>query len=274
MTQQIAQTLAGPIEYRVEGRGPTVMVLQGGHCSRESRLSHERLVDDGFTVLTPSRPGYDRTPAAVGPTAQAAADALVALLDSLNLAQVDVIGISAAGPTALALAQRHPNRVRRLVLESAIATPWDPQTKRQARLLFGRAEKLTWGLLKLALKLAPRPVLQVMVQAFTTLDAAAVMAQFSADDLAFVRRLIETSQSGRGFVHDLEHQVESLTSITVPILFMYSPYDKAAPPSNVHRVAAEVGHCEVYEVPADSHLIWIGPAADAVWQRRLTFLRT
>lgn len=273
MNQQIAQTKYGPIEYRLEGQGPTVMVLQGGHCSRETRLSHEKLVGDGFTVLTPSRPGYDATPATVGATAQEAADALVALLDELHIAQVDGIAISAAGPTGLALAQRYPNRVRRLVLESAIATPWDPKTKRQGRLLFGRAETLTWGLLKLALKLAPKQVLRVMVQALTTLDAAAVMARFTADDVAFVHRFIETSQSGNGFIQDLEHCVDSLAGIKIPILFMYSPYDKVAPPTNVQRVATEVAHCQSYEVPAESHLIWIGPSADGVWQRRLAFLR-
>jgi hypothetical protein len=61
MSQNIAKTAKGPIEYRFEGSGPTVLVLNGSHCSRESRLSHERLTEHGFSVLTPSRPGYDST---------------------------------------------------------------------------------------------------------------------------------------------------------------------------------------------------------------------
>jgi pimeloyl-ACP methyl ester carboxylesterase len=89
----IAQTARGPIEYRLEGGGPTVMVLNGGHCSRDSRLSHEQLTREGFSVLTPSRPGYDATPRDVGRTAQEAADALAALLDALHIPVVDVIGI-------------------------------------------------------------------------------------------------------------------------------------------------------------------------------------
>jgi hypothetical protein len=76
MSQAIAKTVKGPVEYRLEGNGPTVMVLNGGHCSRESRLSHERLAEHGFSVLTPSRPGYDSTPSEVGRTAQQAGDAL------------------------------------------------------------------------------------------------------------------------------------------------------------------------------------------------------
>src|SRR3970040_928827 len=124
MPQEIAQTAKGLIEYRLEGSGPTVVVLNGGHCSRASRLSHEHLTEHGFSVLTPSRPGYDDTPANVGKTAQAAADALAALLDTLQIPMADVIGISAAGPTALAFAQRHPGKIRKLILESAVTLPW------------------------------------------------------------------------------------------------------------------------------------------------------
>ena len=43
MARKIARTIKGPIEYRLEGSGPTVVVLNGGHCSRESRLSHEKI---------------------------------------------------------------------------------------------------------------------------------------------------------------------------------------------------------------------------------------
>jgi pimeloyl-ACP methyl ester carboxylesterase len=106
--------------------------LEGGHCSRDSRLSHERLVQCGFSVLTPSRPGYDSTPSTVGKSAQAAADALAALLDTLKIQMVDVIGICAAGPTARAFTQRHPNRTRWLILESAITTDWNEQTRRRS----------------------------------------------------------------------------------------------------------------------------------------------
>src|SRR6266542_3539031 len=144
MPPMIAYTSRGPIEYRLEGAGPVVVVLNGGHCSRHSRLSHERLAGEGFTVLTPSRPGYDATPSAVGRTAQQAAGALAVLLETLHIAAADLIGISAAGPTALAFAARYPKRTRKLILESAVATDWDPNIKRFSPILFGRGEKLTW----------------------------------------------------------------------------------------------------------------------------------
>jgi pimeloyl-ACP methyl ester carboxylesterase len=85
--------------------------------------------------------------------------------------------------------------------------------------------------------------------------------------------MIETSRSGTGFINDLQHRVDDLSGITAPILFMYSPNDKQVPPGNARRVAAEVAGCELYEVPADSHLIWIGKAANDVWEKRLDFIK-
>lgn len=274
MTQNISVTTLGPIEYRFEGVGPTVLVLNGGHCSRDTRLSHERLTEYGFSVLTPSRPGYDSTPSSVGKSAQAAADALACLLDTLQLQVVDVIGISAAGPTALAFAQKYPDRIGRLVLESAMATDWDEQTKGRARILGGRAEKVIWAVMHLMVKLFPMVMIKVLMHDLTCLDVDQVVRRMSAEDLAFVKRMILTSRSGTGFVNDIEHKVENLAAISCPVLVMYSPNDKTVSPRNALRVAREVPTCELYETSSDTHLIWIGKSAQDVWQKRLAFLRS
>lgn len=54
-------------------------------------------------------------------TFEQSADDTAALLDSLNIAQADLLGFSNGGTIALHIAIRHPNVVRRLVLVSA---PW------------------------------------------------------------------------------------------------------------------------------------------------------
>ena len=272
MPQNIAQTVKGPIEYRLEGNGPTIVVLNGGHCSRETRLSHERLIEHRFSVLTPSRPGYDSTPPEVGTTAQAAADALAALLDTLQISTVDVIGISAAGPTALAFVQQHPGRTRKLVLESAVATDWDEQTKRRSRIGFGRAAKVTWAFMHWMLKFFPSMIIKALLHDLTVLDVNMVLQRMSQEDLAFVKRMLQTSQASTGFLYDIEHKVDHLAAITKPVLVMYSPNDGTVSPKNARRVADEIATCELYEVPSDTHLIWIGKYAKDVWEKRLSFL--
>lgn len=274
MSRTIAQTAKGPIEYRFEGNGPTVVVLNGGHCSRETRLSHERLAEHGFSVLTPSRPGYDSTPSEVGQSAQAAADALAALLDTLQINIVDVIGISAAGPTALAFVQQHPHRVRKLVLESAVAMAWDEQTKHRSRIGFGRLAKVTWAILHGMLKLFPMLVIKILLHDLTVLDTNRVIKRMSADDLAFVNRMLQTSQASTGFLNDIEHTVTNLAIITKPVLVMYSPHDATVSPKNAQRVEREISTCELYEVPSDTHLLWIGDSAQDVWHKRLAFLQS
>ncbi len=274
MTQTIAQTEKGPVEYRFEGHGPTVVVLNGGHCSRESRLSHEKLIEHGFSVLTPSRPGYDSTPSEVGKSAQAAAAALAALLDTLQISTVDVIGISAAGPTALAFVQQHPNRVRKLILESAVATDWDEQTKIRSRIGFGRFAKVTWLAMHTMLKLFPTVIIKALLHDLTVLDVDMVIKRMSQDELTFLKRMTQTSQASTGFLNDIEHKVNNLATITKPVLVMYSPNDKTVSPNNARRVASEIATCELFEVPSDTHLIWIGESAKEVWNKRLLFLRS
>lgn len=280
--QQIADTVVGPIEYRLEpgqpeagGQScPVVLVLNGGHASRDSRFGHEKLTAEGFTVLTPSRPGYDATPSTVGKTAQAAADAMVALLDSLDIETVDVIGISAAGPTALALASRRPDRVRRLVLECAMTWPWGPVIKKRASRLFGPSQDFTWAMVRGLLKVAPRLTMKAMLAEMTTLDAGEVLDRMSAEERAYVRQVFMTSRSGQGFVLDLEHEISDLSEISVPVLAFYSPNDKTVPPAHAERVRDEVPGAKLISVPSDSHFIWVGPCAEQVWQRRLAFLRS
>lgn len=273
MLQKTVITSKGPIEYRLEGAGPTIVVLNGGHCSRDTRLSHERLALYGYSVLTPSRPGYDNTPSSVGKTAQEAADAVAGLLNELNIPIVDLIGISAAGPTALAFAQQHPGKLRKLILESAVTTSWADEIKILSRLGFGRVEKATWSLIKLALKIMPNIMIRATVQQLTTLDVNEVLSRMNKDDLMYVRRMIETSSSGTGFINDIEHHVDDLLGIVAPVLVIYSLNDKFVSEKNAMRVAAEVKRCELYEVSADTHLIWIGKAADDVWLKRLSFLK-
>lgn len=185
-----------------------------------------------------------------------------------------MIGISAAGPTALAFAQQHPDKLRKLVLESAVTTRWGDEIKILSRLGFGRVEKATWSLIKLALKIMPNMMIRAMVPQLTTLDVNEVLRRMNKDDLMFVRQMIETSRSGTGFINDIEHYIDNLSGIVAPVLVMYSPNDKFVPEENAARVAAEVKRCELYEVSADTHLIWIGKAAIDVWLKRLSFLRS
>ena len=59
----VAQTTRGPVEYRIVGQGPVILVLGGGHTNCDSSLGHEQFfLHQGYQLLIPSRPGYGKTP--------------------------------------------------------------------------------------------------------------------------------------------------------------------------------------------------------------------
>jgi pimeloyl-ACP methyl ester carboxylesterase len=122
---RLVQTPRGPMEYAVAGEGLPLLVIHGGMGGYDQALDLGALVNrygaaGGFTVIAPSRPGYLRTPVEVGRTPEEQADALAHLLDHLGMAQVGVLAGSYGGPVALQLAQRHPQRLRALVLLASI----------------------------------------------------------------------------------------------------------------------------------------------------------
>ncbi|MBM7551139.1 alpha/beta fold hydrolase [Thalassobacillus pellis] len=273
MRPVLLETRNGYVEYSYEGQGPPLLVLKGGHCSRYTDLSHGSLIHEGYSLLTVSRPGYDKTEVKTGKTPEAFADTLIEVLDHLHIKKLPVIAISAAGPTGIALASKYPERVDKLVMEAALVTPWDKNYKRKGRLLFGRGEAVTWKLLKLLLRIHPDYVMRMILTELTTEDPNALLQKLSRRDRRFLYEMLDTSRSGRGFSADMNHQVSDLSKITVPVLGLYAKKDRSVSYTNAVLLKSSVPQSDIYDVNADSHLIWIGDAAQEVWQKRLEFLK-
>ena len=123
MKSMISQTSHGPIEYTSMGSGPVVLVCHGTSSNCFSTGESQHFAAAGFRVVTPSRPGYGRTPLKMGGSATQAAEALIALLDSLQIQKFSVVAISGGGPTGIALAAGFPHRVKHLVLTAAVSQP-------------------------------------------------------------------------------------------------------------------------------------------------------
>lgn len=117
----IAKTAAGPIEYADAGHGPPVLVIHGaaGGYDQGLLIAAENF-HAGFRIIAPSRFGYLRTPFPRDASPAAQADAHAALLDTLKIDRVIVLGFSAGGRSAIQLALRHPGKVSALILESLV----------------------------------------------------------------------------------------------------------------------------------------------------------
>jgi pimeloyl-ACP methyl ester carboxylesterase len=275
-TKRIAHTSHGPIEYRIVGWGPAVLALNGGHTNGASPLGHERFfVEHGYQLIIPSRPGYGRTPSATGKTAEAFADALVGLLDLLQLERVIVLGISAAGPTALQFAGRCPERVSLLILQNAVTGARFPgQVARLgAYVIFNRwTERWTWAAFRAFARVSPQRALITMMDSLSSLEPAQVVATMSQEQQRAALTFLLTSRSGSGFLHDIHHHCGDLRRITAPTLIIASQYDGSVDLTHARYAADHIPDSELFVCPAESHLLWFSPCNTDVEEKMRAFL--
>ncbi len=272
-----AQLDAGPVEYRWDRRaGAVVIVFHGGHMRAGLALGEEVFADAGYSVLAPSRPGYGRTPLSVGGSVAGFADTTRVLCDHLGISRVEaVVGISGGGPTAVAMAARHPGQVRRLILQSAVGPPsWpDRGTRLGAHLGFhATTEGATWGAVRALLRLAPDTGLQLMLGGLSTMPGRDVLAGLGPDDRDTLRGLFSTMRSGQGFLNDLHPAPDVTAAVTQPTLVIATRHDGGVPFAHALALAAAIPNAELVESRADSHLIWFGPDWRAIARRIRVFL--
>lgn len=272
----IAQVKQGPIEYRIAGQGSALLVLNGGHTNCNSPLGHEQFfLNEGYQLIIPSRPGYGKTPSSVGKSAESCADALVSLLDNLQLEQVIVLGISGGGPTSLQLAGRHPDRVSKIILQNAVTGGKFPtlSIRLGAYLAFNPwVERWTWKTFRAFAQVAPQRALKSMMGSLSSLDPAQVIATMSQEHQQAALAFLLSSRSGSGFMHDLHHHCGDLKRITAPTLVIASKYDGSVDLSHANYASDHIPNAELFVSSAESHLLWFSSFNAVIEEKMRSFL--
>ncbi|MBN1220991.1 MAG: alpha/beta hydrolase [Anaerolineae bacterium] len=277
--KNIIQTTQGIIEYRSEGpkTGPAMLILNGGHTNCGSLVANlPLLLELGYRVIIPSRPGYGRTPLSTGKTAEAAAEAMVALLDELGLKKTNVMAISAGGRTALQLAGRHPHRVGKLILQCALSRDnWlnAPATLAAYVMFNPITEGAFWAIFRAIARTYPTQALKSMMGGLTILDPAQVVSRMTAEQRAMALKFMTECRSGTGFWADLKHRSGDLGRITAPTLIIHSRFDGSVDFSHAEYAAQHIPQSQLFEVPAESHLMWFGPANAEIEAKLAEFLQ-
>jgi pimeloyl-ACP methyl ester carboxylesterase len=278
MKSQVAQTPKGPIEYTLLGSGPIVLVCHGTSSNCFSTDLSAPLVEAGFAILTPSRPGYGRTPLEVGPSAVQAAQALVALLDCLQVQTCAVLAISGGGPTGAALAAGFPQRVTRLVLAEAITYPEnrpnEPSYKNQIA-FYGPMHTVMWGMLGLMSRLSPRAMARQTLAIFSTHDPDDGLSKLSAADVEKLCRFYQGRSSRKGALADNAHTVGTgpLESIRQPTLVIHSREDNSVPFTHAEWSLKHIPQAELCEAGITGHFFWVDPEYGRISRRMVAFLQ-
>lgn len=248
--------------------GPPVVLLPSAPGSRRFDPDPAATAASGCRLLVVDRPGYGRSspPApGVAPTVADLADDVVAALRALGTGPAGVVGWSAGGRVALALAARHPALVRAVALVGTPAphdeVPW-LTAERAATLGDLRADPVA-GLAFLAEVFGVGP--EGDERATDALAVCSADADLLAADPALTARLeamLEEAarQGGTGSAVDVvagEGQPYGYDPATViaPLTVFCGTADPLAGPAAGRWFAATVGHGEVVEVAGTGHLL-------------------
>ena len=92
------ETSRGLLEYADVGQGLPILYFHATGAGNDAAIIMERsLLDDGFRLIVPNRPGYYGTPLLSGRSSNDCADLTAELLDQLHIERVVVIGTSGGG---------------------------------------------------------------------------------------------------------------------------------------------------------------------------------
>jgi esterase len=122
------------LAYRVGGpRDGRPILFLHGMASRGDTWDRIAtiLIGKGRLVVVPDMRGHGRSGRAPRYPLETFGTDAIRLLDQLQLEQVDLIGHSLGGHTALTLAERYPERVRRLLIEDTPVPPRDASDGRE-----------------------------------------------------------------------------------------------------------------------------------------------
>jgi pimeloyl-ACP methyl ester carboxylesterase len=279
MQSQIAQTSRGSIEYTLTGNGPVVLACHGTSEDCHSTYSLESLVQAGFCLLMPSRPGYGRTPLDVGKSSAQAAQALIALLDCLEIETCSVIAISGGGPTGIALAARFPERIERLVLMAAVSQPenriHEPSYKSQMA-FYGPLHGIQWGMLRLISNLSPRAMARQTMAIFSTHDTDDAVSRLTPDGIESIRLFYQGHSSRMGALNDATHTIgqELLQAVSMPVLVIHSREDKAVPFTHAEWAVQNIPQAQLCEAGCTGDFIWVDPEYARIHTQMIAFLKT
>lgn len=255
-----------------------MLIFHGGHMRAGIALGEQPFVDLGMTVLVPSRPGYGRTSTRFGNSPEECADLAAELCATLGVEVLDaVVGISAGGPVAVAMAARHPDLVRKLILECAVSALLYPDrwTRIGATIAFNAVtERVTWAAVRALLKHTDRG-LELMLGGLTTEQPKTMITRLTAEERTLITALFTQMRSGRGFIMDIHRAVDPAleSAVAQPTLIMATRHDAGVTFNHATHLASTIPNAVLRTVEADSHLIWFGPAAADAHRTVTSFLR-
>lgn len=275
MEIKIIDTDKGQVEYSIVGKEKPVLFLHGGHSNCKETIFHKGFDTNKFQLITPSRPGYGKTPLDDKFTPGKTADLVIALLDYLKIEKVVLYAISAGGLTSIELASRYPERVDKLILASAVSKKWldkNGQVYKTAKKLFNpKIEKIVWGMIRFFSLLFPKMIANNFYPQFSKNE----LHKLDEGDVNELLSTFKHFNSKTGFMVDIEHNIEReiITNIHCPTLIIHSRNDNSVSFEHAEHANKMINNSKLIGLDNEwGHLFWIGKDSNESIKKIIDFI--
>jgi pimeloyl-ACP methyl ester carboxylesterase len=235
------------LAYTDKGLGPPVILLHGFPLCRQMwRPQTEALAKGGYRVITPDLPGFGESPPLNGAVSMSAyADAVIGLLDQLEIDQAVIGGMSMGGYVLLNLVERYPRRILAALYLVTRAAADDA------------AGKVRRGDLAGAVRGGDR---DVVPDTFEKLLFAPDTPQQHPELLAEVRQWMDNASpegvaGGLLAMRDRRDYLDLLPTFQVPALVIGATEDAAVPPAHAEALAAGLPDAELHIIAGAGHMV-------------------
>lgn len=247
-----------------KGTGLPVLLIHGFPLNRKMwRPQIEALTKNGYRVIAPDLPGFGESPPLGGTVNMAAyADAIIALLDRLEIEKAVIGGMSMGGYVLLNLIERYPQRFLAALYLVTRAAADDA------------AGKVRRGDLAGAVRGGDR---EVVPDAFEKLLFAPGTPQRRPQLVAEVRQWMDAASpegvaGGLLAMRDRRDYLDLLPTFQVPALVIGAMEDVAVPPVHAEALAERLPDAELHVIPAAGHMVNL-EQAETFNQLLLEFLK-
>ncbi len=289
---KVAITSAGEIEYALKGSGPVILMLHGGPGGYDqSLLDMEMWINEGFSLLAISRPGYLRTPLSTGETFEQQAEAIDALLSALEITEVAIIGASAGGPPAIHFALRYPDRVKALVLMAAVSQHYTVDES-QTKSLLGRiflsgfmADIGVW-IFDIVTRRWPTLSMKESFKETVNLEPEKMktyieQVMLNPEQVSWYKRFIQTTcpltSRLAGLNNDLKQlqrvSFTNLKDIRSPTLVIHGTVDKDVSFSNAEFSVSSIPNAKLYRLENVGHVVRLGEQVSQMNSEPVDFVK-